>query len=72
MAIENEVIMNIYVNDKPVEILEGSLLADLLKRSEYKRAAVIINGKHIQMSDYSSLILKKDDSVKIFRILGGG
>ncbi len=64
--------MNIHVNDKPIEIQEGFMLIDLLKKLGYKRAAVIINGKHILMRDYSSLILYEDDNVKIFRILGGG
>lgn len=64
--------MNIYINDKPVEITEGFLLGDLLKQFGYKRPAVIINGKHILIRDYASFILKKDDNVKIIRILGGG
>ena len=65
-------IMNIYLNDEPVEIKEECLLGDLLKQFGYQRCAAIINGKHVLLKDYPSHILKKDDKVKLVRILGGG
>jgi sulfur carrier protein len=64
--------MNIVLNDKPVEIQEGSLLRDLLNQYGYKKCAVIINGKHILLKNYESCILKNDDKIKLVRILGGG
>lgn len=64
--------MNIVLNDKPVEMQEGSLLRDLLAQYGYGKCAVIINGRHILLKDYESRILKNDDKVKIVRILGGG
>jgi len=72
MANRDEMIMNIDLNDKPVEITEGYLLRDLLKQFGYQRCAVIINGKHILLKDYESCILKNNDKVKLVRILGGG
>ena len=65
-------IMNIVLNDIPVEMPDGSLLRDLLKQFGHQRCAVIINGKHILLKDYESFILKNDDKVKLVRILGGG
>jgi thiamine biosynthesis protein ThiS len=64
--------MNIVLNDKPVEIPEGTLLRDLLAEYGYRKCAVIINGRHILLKDYESCILKKDDNIMLVRILGGG
>jgi thiamine biosynthesis protein ThiS len=64
--------MNINLNDKQVEIADDMVLGDLLQQFRYKKCAVIINGKHILLNDYSSHILKEEDNVKIVLILGGG
>ena len=64
--------MNIYINDKPVEVAEDLLLCDLLKHLDYQRCVAIINGKHILFKDYGSRVLLKNDNVKLVRILGGG
>jgi thiamine biosynthesis protein ThiS len=72
MAAGNEMIMNIFINDKQVEIADDLLLIDLLKQFGYQKSVAIINGKHILQKDYASYILKKDDKVKLVRILGGG
>lgn len=64
--------MNIYLNEKPVEITEGLIVCDLIKQLGYRKCAVIINGKHVLLKDYASRILSEDDIVKIVVILGGG
>ncbi len=72
MAAGNEMTMNIFVNDKQVEIADDLLLVDLLKQFGYQKSVAIINGKHILQKDYGLYILKQDDNVKLVRILGGG
>jgi sulfur carrier protein len=72
MAYGKEMIMNILINEKPVEIPEGLVVRDLINQFGYRRCAVIINGRHILLKDYGSCILKNDDNVKLVRILGGG
>jgi thiamine biosynthesis protein ThiS len=72
MAAGNEMIMNIFINDKQVEIADDLLLVDLLKQFGHQKSVAIINGKHILLKDYESYVLKKDDKLKLVRILGGG
>jgi thiamine biosynthesis protein ThiS len=72
MAAGCEMIMNVFVNDKQVEIADDLLLVDLLKQFGYQKSVAIINGKHILQKDYASYILKEGDKVKLIRILGGG
>jgi len=64
--------MNILLNDTALELPDDYCLKDLLKLKRYRRAAVIINDKHILIRDYESVILKNNDVVKIVRISGGG
>jgi len=64
--------VNIIVNNKQIEVAEGVLLCDLIKQFDYRLCVVIINGKHILLKDYSTLILNENDIVKMVRILGGG
>ncbi|HDZ40524.1 MAG TPA: MoaD/ThiS family protein [Bacteroidetes bacterium] len=64
--------MNILLNDTTIEIPDDYCLKDLLKLKGYRRAAVIINDKHILIREYEKVILKNNDAVKIVRISGGG
>ena len=64
--------MKVIVNNKGLEVAEDLPLVELLKQLDYRRCAVIINGKHILLKNYSSIILSENDNVNIIRILGGG
>ena len=64
--------MNILLNDTAIELPDDYCLKDLLELKRYRRAAVIINDKHILRRDYENVILKNNDVVKIVRISGGG
>ena len=65
--------MTVSVNGNPVEIEDGSTVAELLKRKGYVRnkSSVWMDGKQLLASEYDNGLID-GCSLKIVRILGGG
>jgi sulfur carrier protein len=66
--------MLVTVNGKPVEVKEGSTLAELLDHLQIKRefVAVELNLAIIPKAAYDSRILASDDVIEIVQFVGGG
>jgi len=64
----------IQLNGDSYEIYYGTNLNDLLNKLKIKRnkVAVEVNGEIIDRSNYTNLILNKDDKVEIVHFIGGG
>jgi thiamine biosynthesis protein ThiS len=66
--------MLVTVNGKPVEVKEGSTLADLLDNLQIKRefVAVELNLDIIPKAAYDSRALASGDVIEIVQFVGGG
>jgi len=66
--------MLVTVNGKPVEVKEGSTLANLLDHLQIKRefVAVELNLDIIPKAAYDSRILASGDVIEIVQFVGGG
>ena len=66
--------MLVTVNGKPVEVKEGSTLADLLDNLQIKRefVAVELNLDIIPKAAYGTRALASGDVIEIVQFVGGG
>jgi len=67
-------VAKIQLNGDSYEIYYGANLNDLLNKLKIKKnkVAVEVNGEIIDRSNYTNLILSKDDKVEIVHFIGGG
>ncbi len=65
--------MNVMMNQKNMNIEEGSRVIDLLASVGLsKRVAVWVNDQRLLQKQYETRQLKEGDRVKVLRPLGGG
>ncbi len=66
--------MKILVNDKMREIDTGLSLLQFLEESDIPAAKTIVslNGKPLQLDEFSATELKENDSLELFSFVGGG
>lgn len=65
--------MNVIMNQKNMDIDEGSRVNDLLLSVGLsKRVAVWVNDQRLLQKEYETHTLKEGDRIKILRPLGGG
>ena len=66
--------MNIFLNNKPEILSDGSTVKKLLENKNIKNAyyAVEINRKIIPKSQHESYVIKDGDRVEIITAIGGG
>ena len=66
--------MNIFLNNKPEILSDGSTVKKLLENKNIKNAyyAVEINRKIIPKSQHESYVIKDGDMVEIIIAIGGG
>lgn len=65
--------MKIVLNERVVEINEGTTVIEFLKNLNYKnKVAVFINGKQLLKSELTHYLIQENDSLRIIRVLGGG
>jgi sulfur carrier protein len=66
--------MNIILNGAPREIVDGTLMSDLVEELALagKRFAVEINAELIPRSRFAEQRLNPDDRVEIIQAVGGG
>ncbi len=67
-------VAKIQLNGDPYEISNGTNLNELLNRLKIQKnkVAIEVNGEIIEKSNYSNLILNKNDKVEIVKFIGGG
>ncbi len=64
--------MKILHNGEEVELEEGTVLNDFLRKTGYRRVMVKINGEQVTAAKFKETILKDGDEVMAKRISGGG
>jgi len=65
--------VTIQVNQKEMKVAHDSTAEKLLEMLGYSpRSSVWINGRQLLLKEYSEMVLKDQDQVKVLRILGGG
>ena len=66
--------MNIFLNNKPEILSDGSTVKKLLENKNIKNVyyAVEINRKIIPKSQHESYVIKDGDTVEIITAIGGG
>jgi thiamine biosynthesis protein ThiS len=64
--------MIVNINNKILELEEGTTVAQLIESMNYRRAAVWINGAQLLASDYENRVINQEDQIKILRIVAGG
>ncbi|MDR0198932.1 MAG: sulfur carrier protein ThiS [Methanomassiliicoccaceae archaeon] len=62
------------VNGKDIGTVSPTTVTELIRRNGLRedRVAVELNGKVVPRSEYSTIILKNNDSVEIVGFVGGG
>ena len=67
-------VAKIQLNGDSYEINYGTNLNELLNRLKIQKnkVAIEVNGEIIEKSNYSNLILNKNDKVEIVKFIGGG
>ena len=66
--------MNIFLNNKPEILSDGSTVRKLLENKNIKNAyyAIEINRKIIPKSQHETYVIKDGDKVEIITAIGGG
>ena len=64
--------MKILHNGEEVEVAEGTVLNDFLRKIGYRRVMVKLNGQQIPASRFRETVLSEGDEVVAKRISGGG
>lgn len=64
--------INVTINNKEVQLEQGTTPAQLLKLRKMRRAAVWINGKQLLLADYETCEIKEGDTIRLLRIMAGG
>lgn len=64
--------MKILHNGEEVELEEGTVLNDFLRKTGYRRVMVKLNGEQISAAKFKETILSDGDEVIAKRISGGG
>ena len=64
--------MKVLHNGEEVEIEEGTVLNDFLRKIGYRRVMVKINGEQVMAAQFKTTILKEGDEITAKRISGGG
>ena len=67
-------VAKIQLNGDSYEVNSGSNLDELLNKLKIQKnkVAIEVNGEIIEKSNYSNLILNKNDKVEIVKFIGGG
>lgn len=73
-VLRNPNAMNLNVNQKPVELLNGRSLADLSQQLQLPKAgiAMAVNGTIVPMSRWDSYLLSPADNVTVIKATCGG
>ncbi len=66
--------MQVFVNDEPQEVPEGTTVAELVARLQLvpQRVAVELNTQLVRRGDYAQTPLSPGDRVEIVTLVGGG
>ena len=64
--------MKVLHNGEEVEVAEGTVLNDFLRKIGYRRVMVKLNGQQIPASRFRETVLSEGDEVVAKRISGGG
>jgi len=64
--------MLINVNEKEMQIAEGTTVQMLLDEMGYKRASVWVDGRHLLKAEMDTEISPEWKIIKIRRLMGGG
>ena len=64
--------MKVLHNGEEVEIEEGTVLNDFLRKIGYRRVMVKVNGEQVMATQFKTTILKEGDEIIAKRISGGG
>lgn len=61
------------INSKEELLKENTTIFELLEEKNIKkRAAIWLNGKQLLQSEYSVVIIKSGDNIKILKLVAGG
>ena len=64
--------MKVLHNGEEVEVADGTILNDFLRKIGYRRVMVKLNGEQISASRFKEIVLADGDEVVAKRISGGG
>lgn len=66
--------ISVYVNGEPLELSQGTTVADLLNQLSIHTSAIAVecNGMIVQKPDHSTCQLNADDAIEIVTLVGGG
>lgn len=69
---KEERFMKVLHNGEEVEVAEGTILNDFLRKIGYRRVMVKLNGQQIPASKFKETVLADGDEIIAKRISGGG
>ena len=64
--------MKVLHNGEEIEIPEGMTGIEFLRKFQYRRSMIKLNGEQMQTSTFSKVVLQEGDDVIVKRISGGG
>ena len=64
--------MKVLHNGEEVEVVEGTVLFDFLRKIGYRRVMVKLNGQQLPASKFKETVLADGDEIVAKRISGGG
>ncbi len=64
--------MKVMHNGEEIEIPEGMTGIEFLRKFQYRRSMIKLNGEQMQTATFSKVVLQDDDDVVVKRISGVG
>ncbi len=64
--------MKVMHNGEEIEIPEGMTGNEFLRKFQYRRSMIKLNGEQMQTMTFSKVVLQEGDDVVVKRISGGG
>ena len=64
--------MKVLHNGEETEIPEGMTGIEFLRKFQYRRSMIKLNGEQMQTMTFSKVVLQEGDDIVVKRISGGG